>query len=593
MPVLDFKGKQYVYAHHLSVPFRQLEIDPKKSLPAKSEKPSMDDSLIIHGDNLHALKALLPKYAGKVKCIYIDPPYNTGNEGWCYNDNVNSPLMQQWLKDSANPVDKEDLERHDKWLCMMWPRLQLLKELLADDGMIFVSIDENENHSLRHILNEVFYEENFIAEFIWHSSGHSDNQYDVKINHEYILAYAKNTEECVLGNVVDPNTRGESNLWKGYAENSITKNGPKNPPSVIELPIGFPCKSNKIKLDASVIPDDYFSEVSKIGYISRDLTKKFDAVYPVRLDDMVVENGRLIKPCKVYAGWANAKKLKKFISNKCSPICEDNGDSITFFLSENGVIYYNRNRTEAKNVLSVLANFKTTEKMRSELEGIGIKFQYPKPDDLLSYLFKVSGVKGNDIILDSFAGSASTAHAILALNKEDGANRKFILVECEDYADQLTAERVRRVIKGVPNAKDVDLKEGLGGSFTYCELGEPFDIEKILSGESLPNYNALAHYVFYTATGHSLDKDIKPASNFLIGETDLFEVYLIYKDDLAYLRSNESALNDEKIGIISAKKSTKQKIVFATAKYMSQTTLNDHKIIFCQIPYAIHKIAGN
>lgn len=139
MPTLDFKGKPFVYAHHLSVPFRQLDIDTKKSVPSKGGKPSLDDNLIIHGDNLHALKALLPKYAGKVKCIYIDPPYNTGNEGWCYNDNVNAPLMKEWLKKEGNPVDKEDLERHDKWLCMMWPRLQLLRELLADDGLIFAS----------------------------------------------------------------------------------------------------------------------------------------------------------------------------------------------------------------------------------------------------------------------------------------------------------------------------------------------------------------------------------------------------------------------------------------------------------------------
>lgn len=135
MPTLDFKGKQFVYAHHLTVPFRQLNVDAKKSL-LKDGKASLDDNLIIHGDNLHALKALLPKYAGKVKCIYIDPPYNTGEEGWCYNDNVNAPLIKEWVKDSANPVDKDDLERHDKWLCMMWSRLQLLKELLSDDGSI-------------------------------------------------------------------------------------------------------------------------------------------------------------------------------------------------------------------------------------------------------------------------------------------------------------------------------------------------------------------------------------------------------------------------------------------------------------------------
>lgn len=192
MPSLDFKGKQFVYAHHLSVPFKQLDIAPDKSMP-KDGTPSLDDNLIIHGDNLHALKALLPKYAGKVKCIYIDPPYNTGNEGWCYNDNVNAPLIKEWLKDSANPVDKEDLERHDKWLCMMWPRLQLLRELLAEDGVIFVSIDDNEQNNLRPAMDEIFGENNFLAQIIWEKIHSTKN--DAKYfsdNHEYVICYAKN-----------------------------------------------------------------------------------------------------------------------------------------------------------------------------------------------------------------------------------------------------------------------------------------------------------------------------------------------------------------------------------------------------------------
>ena len=150
MPTLDFN-----YAHHLTVPSRTIEPDARKSLLPKGSKPSLDDNLIIHGDNLHALKALMPRYAGKTKCIYLDPPYNTGNEGWIYNDNVNSPMMQEWLKDKS-PVDGEDLERHDKWLCMMWPRLQLLGELLAGDGVIFISIDDNEQHCLRMVMDEIF-----------------------------------------------------------------------------------------------------------------------------------------------------------------------------------------------------------------------------------------------------------------------------------------------------------------------------------------------------------------------------------------------------------------------------------------------------
>ena len=187
MPTLDFKGKHHIYAHHLTVPSRPLEPDAERSL----NSVGADDNLIIHGDNLHALKALLPRYAGRVKCIYIDPPYNTGNEGWVYNDKVNSPLMSAWLKENS-PVDNEDLERHDKWLCMMWPRLHLLKELLSDDGVIFVSIDDNEQHHLRMLMDEIFGEGNFVANVVWHHRKSSQNDIDVSLSHNHIVSFALN-----------------------------------------------------------------------------------------------------------------------------------------------------------------------------------------------------------------------------------------------------------------------------------------------------------------------------------------------------------------------------------------------------------------
>ena len=188
MPTLDFKGKQFIYGHHLTVPVRTLQTNADKSLTGEND-PSLNDNLIIHGDNLHALKALLPKYAGKIKCIYIDPPYNTGNENWVYNDNVNSPLMQAWLEKNS-PIDVEDLERHDKWLCMMWPRLHLLQELLSNDGAIFISIDDNEGHRLRMLMDEIFGESNFIANIVWHHRKSSQNDIDVSLSHNHILCYA-------------------------------------------------------------------------------------------------------------------------------------------------------------------------------------------------------------------------------------------------------------------------------------------------------------------------------------------------------------------------------------------------------------------
>ena len=191
MPVLDFKGKSVICSYHHGVPFRSLQVDEKKSLPAgKNTKSSLDDNLIIHGDNLHALKALLPRYSRRVKCIYIDPPYNTGNEGWKYNDKVNSPIMKEWLK--QNGIGTDDLERHDKWLCVMWPRLELLKELLADDGVIFVSIDDNEQFRLMAIMEEIFGADNLISTVIpiLNPRGRTFDNFFAK-THEYILVFAK------------------------------------------------------------------------------------------------------------------------------------------------------------------------------------------------------------------------------------------------------------------------------------------------------------------------------------------------------------------------------------------------------------------
>ncbi|NDE21917.1 MAG: site-specific DNA-methyltransferase, partial [Synechococcaceae bacterium WB9_3_282] len=239
-----------------------------------------------------------------------------------------------------------------------------------------------------------------------------------------------------------------------------------------------------------------------------------------------------------------------------------------------------------------LVNTAEATKTLAQIFGKKDLFENPKPYELIKYLLTYT-TRNNDIILDSFAGSGTTAHAVLDLNKEDGGNRKFILVEMEDYANSITAERVRRVINGVETAKDEKLKQGLGGSFTFCKLGDEFNIEKILTGEALPKYEALANYVFYTATGKSLETPAKQKIDYFVGETDLFEVYLIYQPDIAFLRSNESALNAKMVEIISQRStSKKQKLVFASAKYMGQNELNDHKIIFCQLPYAIHKIAG-
>ncbi len=210
MPTLHWIGKEAVVKHHKDVPYRLLERVPELDCGV-----SDSGNLIVQGDNLHALKALLPRFAGQVKCIYIDPPYNTGNEGWVYNDNVNSPEIRKWL---GSVVGKEDetLDRHDRWLCMMYPRLLLLKQFLSKDGVIFVSIDDNEIASLKLLMDEIFGGKNFSASFIWEKRTTRENRRAFSFSHDFVLCYAKNVGKFEA-------TRGELPISQDVI------NGHKNP----------------------------------------------------------------------------------------------------------------------------------------------------------------------------------------------------------------------------------------------------------------------------------------------------------------------------------------------------------------------------
>ncbi len=540
MPTLEFKGKQHIYAHHLTVPYRPLEPDETHS--CNPTRP--DDNLIIHGDNLHALKALLPRYANRIKCIYIDPPYNTGNENWVYNDNVNSPLMQQWLTENA-PVDNEDLERHDKWLCMMWPRLHLLKELLTEDGTIFISIDHNEQHHLRMLMDEIFGEQNIVANFTWWSKYTlSNDSKTVSYQHENILSYAKNLEVCQIG--VLPRT---PEMDKSY----------KNPD---EDPKG-PWKATPLHAKSGRDEDRY--------------SLKFP-------------NG--------VTWYCPEGRFPRYTENKLTELYND------------GQLYFGRNGKSQPNKKTYLSEVKagktvgslwpyqevgSTHQANEELASVMGKgvFNNPKGTKLIQRVFQTANLSSDDIVLDSFAGSGTTAHAVLALNKEDGGNRKFILIECEDYADTITAERVRRVINGVPDARDEALQEGLGGSFTYCTLGKPIEVEAMLTGETLPTYSALAANLLYTTSGVSVGSDTLEAQNDhgLFHSDDQNDYYLIYKPDLEYLRSDAAILNLERAERIrdASLENGRKAIVYAAGNYIGQRELTKMGIIFCQLPDALHE----
>ncbi len=538
MATLNFKGKAFVQNHHLLVKYHQLVPRKKKSL---TKKVSLNDNLIVHGDNLKALKALLPTYAGKIKCIYIDPPYNTGNEKWIYNDKVNSPMMQEWL---GKIVDKEDLTRHDKWLCMMTPRLKLLRELLSEDGVIFVSIENNEVHRLTMLLDEVF-QGNFVGSLIWRKKegGGQTDQYFVT-EHEYILVYAKSSafqwiDETIPTDEAKFNKEDENG--KFYAV-KLAKWGSgarkEDRPSMY-----FPIKSPNGKNIYPKAPDGSDGRW-RVGKIRMDRIIENNLIYWER------KNREWIPYEKVYYQEEAVKKIKE------------------------------------RSILYELANTGDATKMLTDIFGKKDVFENAKPVELVKFFIRYTTDK-NSIILDSFAGSGTTAHAVLDLNKEGGGDRKFILVECEDYADEITAERVRRVIKGVEKAKDENLKKGLGGSFSYFELGPPIEMESILSGDELPSYKELARYVFYTATGEEFDeKAVDTKANF-IGESREYLVYLFYKPDLEYLK--KTALTLDRAKALGPYKE-KRRLVFAPTKYLDQNHLGELRIDFAQLPFEIYQL---
>ena len=539
MPTLEFKGKQHIYAHHLTVPYRPLEPDETRSC----NPTDTDDNLIIHGDNLHALKALLPRYANRVKCIYIDPPYNTGNEGWVYNDNVNSPLMQQWLTENA-PVDNEDLERHDKWLCMMWPRLHLLKELLSDDGVIFISIDDNEGHHLRMLMDEIFGGDNFVTQFVWNKKNVVQN--DAKfasVNHEYIVCYRK-SDNFQKFNLL-PRSEKADQRYKN------PDNDPRGPWQSVALQAKSGTQEN----------------VYTVTFPNGVTWTPPSGTFPKFTKDSLLS---LYKDGYLYFGkkGKNVPRLKKYLSDVMSGMVSNS------ILTTDEVGSTQAATETVKNIM-----------------GDNI-FNSPKAVGLIQrFLLVTTGP--DDIILDSFAGSGTTAHAVLSLNKEDGGNRKFILIECEDYADTITAERVRRVINGVPDARDAALREGLGGSFTYCTLGKPIEVEAMLTGEALPSYSALAANLLYTTSGVSVGSDTLEAKNEdgLFHSDDGNDYYLLYKPDLEYLRSNAVILNLERAERIqeTSRESGRKAIVYAAGNYIGQRELTQMGIIFCQLPDALHE----
>ena len=612
MPTLEWIGKSKVINHHQDVPFRVLERKYSFDENGQHDEDNGSENMIIRGDNLEALKALLPRYEGHVKCIYIDPPYNTGNEGWVYNDNVNDPKIKKWLGEVVGK-EGEDLTRHDKWLCMMYPRLKLLQKLLADDGVIFVSLDFHEQPFMRLIMDEIFGASNYVSEIacVNKPSGRSDDKY-IATAHESIIVYRKSPlltlggfepEEKITKRYNKRDTDGRL-----YREEDLRKRGTHDERT--DRPnLFYPFFFNQETGELIVGGND---EKTPDGFIRIEPMKSKDVQGTWRW------------------GQDTANAQKTYIHPRYMP----NKQQWSLFEWE-----YLDERGAAKP--TTLWDFKDVNSERGTevfIKYLGFKkedFPNPKPVGTIQRILQIA-TAGDDIILDSFAGSGTTAHAVLKMNKTDGGNRKFILVEMMDYADSITAQRVKRAISGykadietvlydkeitVKNlaqgavmleeartvAKEAkgkhssvkspkieeghlrviavdkakDMVDGLGGNFSYYELGPVLLLpDGNLNEEVGPQ--KIREYVYYMETKEPLPAEQPTDEPYFMGLCRNTAYYFYYE------RERVTTLDHTFLATIQTK--AEGYTIYADLCAIPQETLRKHNITFKKIPRDIARL---
>ena len=532
MPTLTWIGKEKVVNHHQEVPYRVLEHkygfradDPADTTPTNS------GNKIIHGDNLEALKSLLPEYEGRIKCIYIDPPYNTGNEKWVYNDNVNDPRIKKWLGEVVGKQG-EDLSRHDKWLCMMYPRLKLLHKLLAEDGVIFISIDDNEHSNLKLLCDEIFGANNFVANIIWQKRTSPDARLNLGAAHDFILCYAKYYD------ILKP-------LLHKIPHSIERKKAYKNPDND---PRGVWASVDLTGQTGHATENQYYGIPAPDGKL----------IYPPKGRCWAMAESTLLNLIQDNRIWFGAKghsrpRQKKFLS-------EMEGTMVWTWWTNTEVGHNQEAKKELQHVINQIGTFET-----------------PKPVRLIDRILQIATNPG-DIILDSFAGSGTTAHAVLNLNKKDGGNRKFILVEMEDYAENITAERVRRVMNGYGEGKNA--VAGTGGAFDYYELGAPmFDQEKNLNEEV--DEEKIREYIYYTETKRHLDRKRTEEAKYLLDTYNGTGYYFYYEKDCLM------TLSIDTLGIVTER--AEQYVIYADICTVPPQVLAARNITFKKIPRDIKR----
>lgn len=585
MPTLHWIGKDKVVNHHAEVPFRVLEhkYGFRGDNPADTSETHSGNK-IIHGDNLEALKALLPEYEGKIDCVYIDPPYNTGNEGWVYNDNVNDPHIRKWLGEVVG-AEGEDFSRHDKWLCMMYPRLRLIHQLLSQQGVIFISIDDNEAKNLQLICDEIFGTSCFVANISWQRAYSPRNDSKGIVSEaEHILVYSKRpawqpnklprTKEM---NAKYGNPDNDVASWRSdnsFAPNAITHQGmvyAVQHPFTGELI--YPVNSNCWRYQQS----EMLSIMN--GWCEYELRDLHDEERRAEVCGITAEEVRqgvlsIVLKQDLETSRRKAKEILK------------RGQWPKYYFTKGGKggiarkTYLNNVEGKVPTNLWPFSEVGHTDEAKKELMSIfegKSPFDTPKPTRLLERILSIATQK-DSVILDSFAGSGTTAHAVMKKNAEDGGNRRYVLVELMNYAETITAERVRRVIKGY--GEDKKAVGGLGGAFDYYELGEPLFQRDGNLNEKV-GIDKIREYIYYTETHEYLTRKQDTNHPYLLD-------YFNGTGYFFYYNPNEiTTLSYDTLNIVPKK--ADHYVIYADVCTISNEQLAQMNITFKKIPRDINR----
>lgn len=543
MPTLTWIGKEKVVNHHLDVPFRVL--DRQYTF---GDTPDSGNK-IIHGDNLEALKALLPEYEGKIKCIYIDPPYNTGNEKWVYNDNVNDPHIRKWLGQVVGS-EMDDLTRHDKWLCMMYPRLVLLQKLLKDDGAIFISIDDNELYFLKCICDEIFGKANYLCSICIKNDSRARPYNSISVTHEYLLVYTG--ANFIANSLHDKSKKFQyRDEFGGYDLYELrNRNSDFNSDNRPNLYYPFWVNPNN-EIEKSLFEIDLVEHEGWIKFYPQE-SQGIKTVWRWGKEKAQENLNTVIFGRKAVGGWQVVKKYRDDIY--ALPSVWDDAD----VSSDRGTLtmkkFFNNKRV----------------------------FAFPKSPELIQRCLQLAS-DPDSIILDSFAGSGTTAHAVLNLNKQDGGNRKFILVELGDYAENITAERVRRVMSGYGEGKNA--LEGTGGSFDFYELGDTLFDPKTENLNDNADTEQIRQYVWYSETHAPYIAPTAEHHPYWLG-TDQQTNYYFY-----YIKGEETCLSWDFLRTLTPERDKAEMyIIYADRCVLTESEMQQLNIRFKKIPRDIKRV---